>query len=161
MLEGPAGKERRSGNPAVPPDSERTPDVRVTGRRAAACLLDTLLALLFALVAFVPLLFLPRSLLLVLVLALFYVLLWCAFYLAYVALLDGYLGHTLGKALFGIRVIGEQDGRPPGPWRAALRASTFLFVDMFIGVFVMLGSPRRQRLGDLAANTLVVREEKV
>lgn len=137
------------------------PDVFVVRRRIAACLLDNGLALALSLVAFAPLLFVRRSLVLVLVLALFYVLLWCALYLAYVAILDGYLGHTIGKALFGIRVVGEEDGRPPGPWRAALRASTFLFVDMFIGVFVMLGSPRRQRLGDLAANTLVVREEKV
>ncbi len=131
------------------------------GRRAAACLLDNLLSLILSLVAFAPLLFAPRwNILLVLVLLLAYVLLWCASYLTYVALLDGYFGRTLGKTLFGIEVIGEHDGQRPGPWRAALRASSFLFVDMFLGVFVMLASPKRQRLGDLAANTLVVRKKK-
>jgi uncharacterized RDD family membrane protein YckC len=29
---------------------------------------------------------------------------------------------------------------------------------MFAGIFVMLASPRRQRTGDMAANTLVIRK---
>ncbi len=65
----------------------------------------------------------------VLVLLLLFVLLFCAFYLAYVAALDGFRGRTLGKALCGIAVIREEDGGVPGPGRAALRAATFLFVE--------------------------------
>ncbi|MBA3585895.1 MAG: hypothetical protein H0W36_15530 [Gemmatimonadetes bacterium] len=46
----------------------------------------------------------------------------------------------------------------PGLGRAALQALTFLFVDVIVGVFVMLVSTERQRPGDMAANTLVVRK---
>ena len=60
----------------------------------------------------------------------------------------------------GIEVIREEDGGAPGPGRAALRALTFLFADMLVGVFVMLASPKRQRPGDMAANTLVVRKKR-
>ena len=60
----------------------------------------------------------------------------------------------------GIEVIREEDGGVPGPGRAALRALMFLFVDMFVGIFVMLASPRRQRPGDLTTNTLVVRKKR-
>lgn len=95
----------------------------------------------------------------VLVLLLLFVLLFCAFYLAYVAALDGFRGRTLGKALCGIAVVREEDG-VPGPGRAALRAATFLFIDMLADILMMLASPKRQRLGDVAANTLVVRKER-
>ena len=89
-----------------------------------------------------------------------FVLLFCAFYLAYVTALDGFRGRTLGKALCGIAVVREEDGGVPGPGRAALQAATFLFIDMLAGIFMMLASPKRQRLGDVAANTLVVRKER-
>jgi len=60
----------------------------------------------------------------------------------------------------GIEVIREDTGAPPGPYRGALRACTFLFVDMFVGLFVMLASPKRQRPSDIAAGTLVVRKKR-
>jgi uncharacterized RDD family membrane protein YckC len=122
----------------------------------AACLVDcTLVA--GSLAAFAPLLFARTGLVLVLVLLLVVVLLFCILYTIYVALSEGFWGRTLGKALLGIEVIREEDGGVPGPGRAALRALMFLFVDMFAGIFVMLASPKRQRPGDMAANTLVVR----
>lgn len=98
------------------------------------------------------------SLVLALFLALIFVLLFCAVYIVHAALLEGYRGQTLGKSLLGIEVIREDTGLPPGPYRAALRACTFLFVDMFVGLFVMLASPKGQRPGDIAAGTLVVRK---
>jgi uncharacterized RDD family membrane protein YckC len=132
----------------------------VAGRRVAACLLDCFLAALLASVAFSPLLFTRPTLVLTLVLALFFVLLFCAVYLVHAALFDGYGGQTLGKRLLRIEVIREDTGAPSGPYRAALRACTFLFVDMFVGLFVMLTSPKRQRPGDIAAGTLVVRKNR-
>jgi uncharacterized RDD family membrane protein YckC len=62
--------------------------------------------------------------------------------------------------LLGITVTREEDGETPGTGRAALRALIFLFADMIVGVFVMLASPKRQRPGDMAANTLVVRKRR-
>jgi len=121
-------------------------------------LVDCTLVAVLSLVAFAPLLFVSLELVLILVLLLVFVLLFCVFYFAYVTVLEGFWGRTLGKALLGIEVIREEDGGVPGPWRAGLRALTFLFVDMFVGIFVMLASPKRQRPGDMAANTLVVRK---
>jgi uncharacterized RDD family membrane protein YckC len=135
-------------------------DVEVVGRRVLACLFDVLLIGLLSSAAFLPLLFAQPGLILVLVLLLLFVLLFCVFYLAYVVVFEGFWGRTLGKMLLGIEVIREEDGSIPGPGRSALRALTFLFVDMIAGVFVMLASPKRQRPGDMAANTLVVRRRK-
>ncbi len=129
------------------------------GRRALACLFDVFLIALLSSVAFVPLLFVCPHLVLALVLLISYLVLFCVLYLAHVTVFEGFWGRTLGKAIVGIEVIREEDGGVPGPWRAALRAMVFLFVDMLVGVFVVLASPKKQRPGDLAANTLVVRKE--
>ncbi|MDX6378999.1 MAG: hypothetical protein QOI57_23 [Rubrobacteraceae bacterium] len=133
-------------------------DVEVVVSRVLACLFDVFLTALLSSVALAPLLFVRLQVVLVLVLMLLYLLLFCVFYLVYVAVFEGFWGRTLGKALMRIEVVREEDGRVPGPWRAALRALLFLFVDMFLGIFVMLASPKRQRPGDLAASTLVVRK---
>ncbi len=135
-------------------------DSNVVGRRVAACLIDCTLVAVLSLAAFAPLLFVRPGLILVLILLLVLVLLFCVLYTIYVALSEGFWGRTLGKALLGIEVIREEDYGVPGLGRAALRALTFLFVDMFAGIFVMLASPRHQRPGDMAANTLVVRKRR-
>lgn len=135
-------------------------DNNVIGRRVAACLVDCALVASLSLVAFIPLLLVRPGLVLVLVLLLVFVLLFCILYTVYMVVLEGFWGRTLGKALLGIEVIREEYGRVPGPGRAALRALTFLFADMFAGIFVMLASPKRQRPGDMVANTLVVRRRR-
>lgn len=142
------------------PALTRDRDIEVVGRRVLACLLDVFLVALLSSMAFAPLLFVPPGLVLVLVLMLLFVLLFCVVHLVHVAAFEGFSGRTLGKALLGIEVIREEDGGVPGPGRAALRALTFLFVDMFAGIFVMLASPKRQRPGDMAAGTLVVRKRR-
>ncbi len=109
---------------------------------------------------FTPFLFVCPGLLLALILLLVFVLLFCILYFVYVIVFDGFQVRTLGKAFLGIEVVRAEDGGVPGPGRAALRALAFLFVDMLVGVFVMLVSPERQRPGDMAANTLVVRKRR-
>ena len=69
-------------------------------------------------------------------------------------------GQTLGKRLLRVEVIREDSRAPPGTYRVALRACTFLFVDMFVGLIEMLASPERQRPGDVAAGTLVVGKKR-
>lgn len=125
-----------------------------------ACLLDCTLVAVLSLAAFTPLLFVHPGLVVILMLLLLFVLLFCVLYLAYASAFDGFWGHTFGKALLGIAVIREEDGGVPGPGRAALRAAMFLFVDMLAGIFMILASPKRQRLGDVVANTLVVRTRR-
>jgi uncharacterized RDD family membrane protein YckC len=81
--------------------------------------------------------------------------------LAYLILLQGLTGATVGKFLTGLRVV-DRDGRPPGFPRAFVR-TVFLVVDAFpwavpiFGWAVALGNARHRRVGDFAAGTMVVR----
>ena len=71
-------------------------------------------------------------------------------------------GQTPGKRALGLRVVGT-DGSPVGPAesvvRNALRAVE-LPLGYAPGVLLVALSPRRQRLGDLVAGTLVVQERR-
>lgn len=81
--------------------------------------------------------------------------------MAYYILLEGYTGQTLGKMLFGIKVVKEDTGEVPGIKAAAIR-SVLRLVDGFLSYLVafiaVLASKKNQRLGDMAAHTLVVRK---
>lgn len=91
--------------------------------------------------------------------------------LAFFAILVGYpavaetfwAGRTLGKALFGLRVV-TREGAPIRFRHAALRAVLRVFE-----IIVLLGAPAviaatlsrdNQRLGDLVAGTIVIRERR-
>jgi uncharacterized RDD family membrane protein YckC len=73
-------------------------------------------------------------------------------------------GRTLGMRAFGLRVV-TLDGRRPGV--AATLARTLLLAVDWLPAFFVLGAllirltPRRQRLGDIAARTAVVRSTLV
>ncbi len=82
-------------------------------------------------------------------------------FLAYYTLLEGYLGQTVGKMLLGIKVIREDTGEVPGIGAAAIRTVLRLVDGLFgylVGFIAVLASAKRQRLGDMAAHTLVVRK---
>ncbi len=70
-------------------------------------------------------------------------------------------GRTIGKAAAGIRVVGGL-GEPVGFLASAirniLRIVDFLPALYIGGVIAMVATPRDQRLGDLAAGTIVVRD---
>lgn len=72
-------------------------------------------------------------------------------------------GRTPGKAAMGLRVV-TTDGAPIGVRHAAVRATVGLLeLTATMGVVAIatsLISPRSQRLGDLAAGTMVVRERR-
>jgi uncharacterized RDD family membrane protein YckC len=88
-------------------------------------------------------------------------LLYAVIALAYYVLMEGYLGQTVGKMLLGIKVVREGTGEVPGIGAAAIRTvlriidGFFFYLVAFITVLV---SGKNQRLGDMAANTLVVRK---
>ncbi len=72
-------------------------------------------------------------------------------------------GRSPGKQLLGLRVVHE-DGTPVG-WGAALLRNLLRFVDMLplgycCGLLASLANPRFQRLGDLAAGTLVIHQPR-
>ena len=77
----------------------------------------------------------------------------------YFVVFEATRGQTWGKRITGVRVLAE-NGRPIG-WRAAsirnlLRAADALPTGYLVGLVSMSISSRFQRLGDLAAGTIVV-----
>ena len=137
-------------------------DVHVTGRRILATIVDgVLLGLLFFVMSMLfgsssaeggqvnaSLNGLPFLMYLVLV-------------VAYYVLMEGYLGQTVGKMLLGIKVVREGTGEVLGLQGAAIRTvlrivdGFFFYLVAFISV---LASAKNQRLGDMVANTLVVKK---
>lgn len=67
-------------------------------------------------------------------------------------------GRTPGKSLLGLRVVTVEGG--PISFRHAIVRGLLQLVELPLGiaVFIALGNPRSQRLGDLAAGTFVISE---
>ncbi|RMF72121.1 MAG: RDD family protein [Acidobacteria bacterium] len=135
------------------------------GTRGLAVLLDSIIILLvdaFLLAAVTlsagALQELARWTLLAVVLGLFVV------HYGYFALCEWLMdGQTPGKRVLGIRVV-ESDGTRIGPLSALIRnlirMIDFLPFGFGVGVATIFLSERCQRLGDMAAGTLVVREDE-
>jgi uncharacterized RDD family membrane protein YckC len=72
-------------------------------------------------------------------------------------------GRSVGKLAAGLRVVrvgGEAEGFLTAAVRNFLRIVDFLPAFYVVGVISILATSRNQRLGDLAAGTLVVRERR-
>src|ERR1044072_3824998 len=102
---------------------------------------------------------LPRWVVAILIIAVFLII------ACYFVFFEGFWhGQTPGKRLLKLRVIRE-DGRPITFWEAAAR-NLLRLADMMPAPFYSLGlisvfiSPRDQRIGDLFAGTVVVRERQ-
>ncbi|MFV0316620.1 MAG: RDD family protein [Microthrixaceae bacterium] len=72
-------------------------------------------------------------------------------------------GRSVGKAIFSLRVISA-DGSPVRPRQSMVRGLLAL-IDIyfslgFVAVLAAMFSPASQRLGDMAASTVVVRQRK-
>jgi uncharacterized RDD family membrane protein YckC len=87
-------------------------------------------------------------------------------WIAYFAILEATLGATLGKLALGIRVL-KADGSKLD-WGASIVRNILRIVDAFpyfipylLGAILVWNSPTRQRLGDRAASTVVVRKDSV
>lgn len=81
----------------------------------------------------------------------------------YHVLLEGLFGQTVGKAAVGIAVVRD-DGSDctvrSAAVRTALRVVDALPVGYLLGLLCIAVTERRQRLGDLAAGTVVVRTDE-
>lgn len=80
----------------------------------------------------------------------------------YHAFLEGATGQTLGKKLFRITVImdsGESCTYYAAAIRTVFRVIDWLPVAYLVGLTSMSVTKRRQRLGDIAADTVVVYED--
>ncbi|MBA2692185.1 MAG: RDD family protein [Rubrobacter sp.] len=81
--------------------------------------------------------------------------------LAYFIVMEGYMGQTVGKMVAGIKVVREGTGEAPGLGKAAIRTVLRIIDGLFVylvAFIVVLISGKNQRLGDMAAETLVVRK---
>lgn len=72
-------------------------------------------------------------------------------------------GRTPGKRMNGLRVL-QDDGRPVGFFTSAvrnvLRLVDFMPSAYLVGMVAILATRRNQRIGDIAAGTLVVRDRR-
>jgi uncharacterized RDD family membrane protein YckC len=85
---------------------------------------------------------------------------WAMFLLHVFSFTEGAWGATPGKWLLGIRVVGT-DLKPCGFWRALLR--NFLkvvdgFFNFMVGILIVAFTKDWQRVGDMAARTIVIRK---
>jgi membrane protein DedA with SNARE-associated domain len=77
--------------------------------------------------------------------------------LAYRIPIEARTGQTIGKGLMGIAVYGPHDD-VPGWWRAAARNVIGVLLPLWpIDAVLLVGSGRRQRLGDLLTGTTIRR----
>jgi len=90
----------------------------------------------------------------------FWMLLSAGSYAAYCLIMELLTGRTAGKLLFGLQVVAEQ-GRRASVGRIVVR-NLFRVIEVlpvfWILAFVMLLSRNRQRVGDIFARTIVVRQ---
>ncbi|MFL5628504.1 MAG: RDD family protein [Ktedonobacteraceae bacterium] len=79
--------------------------------------------------------------------------------LAYFIILEATQGATLGKMAIGLRVV-KKDGLPIG-WSESVIRNLLRIIDglffYLVGAIFVWTSPLKQRLGDRAANTVVIR----
>ena len=73
---------------------------------------------------------------------------------------QGRTGKSLGKRFMKISVVRLADGRPAGGWWGLLRV-VLEQVAGVIDVVLAFATERRQRLGDMAAKTVVRNDEDV
>src|SRR3712207_3033237 len=87
--------------------------------------------------------------------------LWTGLIAIYYIVMEGYLGQTLGKMVFGIKVVQEGTGEVPGLKAATIRTLLRLvdgLASYLVALVAVLVPQKRQRIGDVVAHTLVVRK---
>jgi len=72
---------------------------------------------------------------------------------------DGVRGQSLGRLLLGIQVVDIDTGKPIGP-AGSFKRELVLHVLLPVELLLLLTDPRRQRLGDRWARTLVVKIDR-
>lgn len=149
-----------------------TRDREIVGRRVAAFLVDNVTVVTLIALVIVPPLFLMSLLTsdtsgaLVAFFSLIVTLLLMALvfgvFIGYYAVFEGRWGKTPGKRLMGIEVVREDNGGVPGMKKSALRGLLLMLADgqffCVVGFISILVTEKRQRLGDMVADTLVVRK---
>lgn len=135
------------------------------GKRTGAFIVDTLLSsVVLAIIAVVPATLLVSTAEPGIILAGYVVfnLVALGWFLGYRIVFEGLYGHTPGKKLLDIVVVAE-DGSDIGWTEASIRNLVLLAdnlpVAYLLGLGLILYDEDEQRLGDMAANTYVVRTQ--
>ena len=85
--------------------------------------------------------------------------LWLGIGLAYYIVMEATSGATLGKRAMGLKVV-KQSGEPMD-WQASIVRNIMRIIDGFlfylVGAIAVWVSKSKQRLGDMAAHTIVVK----
>lgn len=85
--------------------------------------------------------------------------LWLAIVLAYYIVMEKMWGATLGKRAMGLKVVKQ--GGEPLDWQGSIVRNIMRIIDGFcfylVGAIAVWVSKNKQRLGDMAANTIVVK----
>ena len=85
--------------------------------------------------------------------------LWLGIGLAYYIVMEATSGATLGKRAMGLKVV-KQSGEPMD-WQASIVRNIMRIIDGFffylVGAIAVWVSKNKQRLGDMAAHTIVVK----
>lgn len=88
--------------------------------------------------------------------------LWLGIGLAYFIVMEALWGATLGKKAMGLKVV-KQSGEPID-WQASIVRNVMRIIDGFffylVAAIAVWISKSRQRLGDMAAHTIVVKVQK-
>lgn len=80
----------------------------------------------------------------------------------YFSLMEAYTGRTIGKRMLNIRVVkidGSTMDMRSALIRNAMRIIDISFNSGLVGAIAIWVTPNNQRLGDLAAKTIVVRDQ--
>ncbi len=84
-----------------------------------------------------------------------------AFLFLYFFVLQGAFGATAGQAILGLRVVRAADPWKTS-WGGAFVRTLLLPVDLFffglVGILTVVSSAKRQRIGDMAGRTVVVKK---
>jgi len=78
-------------------------------------------------------------------------------FLLYFPILEGRFGQTIGKRLFGLRVLKE-NGLPVGYKEAILRRLSYYFEILAIDALFIPFTAKKQRAFDIVAKTIVVKD---
>ena len=148
----------------VPPGMAPRPDTDHTGERILQYLLDSLVALGLSLVPvvllLVPALVLESAALAILALLAFLVASYAAWAWVEIFRAHRHGGQTYGMSTMDLRVVDEATLGEPTLGQLAIRWILLMLVDGgLLGLVLIMVTDRHQRLGDMAAKTLVVRAD--
>jgi uncharacterized RDD family membrane protein YckC len=140
------------------------PNLATEGERIVAVIIDMIIVFIFSLVIFIPLAFIVGFFSLLGPFAFFFgpaILLTFLLWLLYFTYFESTSGQTLGKQIMNIRVVDESTlqrldfGR--SLVRNILRIIDWLPLFYLIGFLLIATNEKKQRLGDLAARSIVVK----